>query len=485
MPDTTIRLEGIEACLAQILERTDFPVLAENIREVLAGVEDRDASLRHVTNAILKDPGLTLRVLRAANSPQYNRGQPIHTVAHALALVGLDPVRDMALSLLLFQHFRASVPAARQLLLLSLLSANHGRETAAWVKYPLFEQAYLCGMFRNLGEILLACYYPAEYAAVLIDMNTRRCSSKASCHKVLGFTYEDLGRRAAESWKLPENVVCTIAETPATMRPRTELDWLRMVTNFGHDLTTAIHRLDPEGARARIGLLVQDYAPALGLRLEDIQEIAASAIRETRAMFGALRVPMDELRLRRMTEHALDSLPPEPVAETPAEAAEPGPDELLERMGQEIESEIASRRYELNHVLMMILETMVRGLGFDRAMFCLVDSAAGELRARLGLGPDVESLLDRFRFPLTSRAAPLDAVLSEHKDLIVHDGRFANSEFGKVAGAPFFGLYPVTANNVLVGCFYFDRRQASPPLEPRRLVQLRRLRDLAASVIRK
>ena len=62
----------------------------------------------------------------------------------------------MATGVVLLEHFRKHSPGLKELILLSLLTANHAREVADRVGYPKREEAYLCGMFRNLGEVLVA-----------------------------------------------------------------------------------------------------------------------------------------------------------------------------------------------------------------------------------------------------------------------------------------------------------------------------------------
>jgi HD-like signal output (HDOD) protein len=96
----------------------------------------------------------------------YNRsGRPILSVAHAASLMGMQAIRDVAAGTMLFEHFRKRSPGVRELMILSLLSANHAREAAQKLGFARPEEAYLCGMFRNLGEILVACYLPEDYDA--------------------------------------------------------------------------------------------------------------------------------------------------------------------------------------------------------------------------------------------------------------------------------------------------------------------------------
>jgi len=485
----TSRQEALESRLQQILQRTDFPALAEHIQELMLRISDEESSLRHVTNVILKDMGLALRVLRTANSAQYNRsGKPILTVAHAAALLGLEALRNMTTSLLLFRHYQTRSPGTKQLMLLGLLTANHARETSEMVGYPRWEEAYLCGMFRNLGEVLLACYFPEDYARILATMKEKGATERPACLEVAGCTYEELGRAAAQHWNMPDRAISSMAPAPQVVKPRSEAEWLSAVTSFSHELTSAVHRMDPDGARARVNHLLQVYGPGMGLAREQIQKIADRAIIETKATFDMLRMPLDDLRLRKQTETALETAFAKTAAVEPAAPAAaqemPAGEALIERIAQEVQSVSgAGGELDLNHVLLMILEGLYRGGGFDRVLFCLVSPDHTTVQARLGLGEGIDELLGKFQFPISRQAPPIAASLLAKRDLFVHDGRYAGSGFVQVTGANCFGIYPVVVSGVLVGCIYFDRRSPEAPLSAALKAGVGRLRDLAATAI--
>ncbi len=64
--------------LAEIAGMAEFPALSHSIEQVLLKV-DEEVSIQHITNVILKDYSLTLRILRTANSALNNRsGRQIH-----------------------------------------------------------------------------------------------------------------------------------------------------------------------------------------------------------------------------------------------------------------------------------------------------------------------------------------------------------------------------------------------------------------------
>jgi HD-like signal output (HDOD) protein len=91
----------------------------------------------------------------------------------------------------------------RELVMLSLLSANHAREIAERAGGIPGEEAYLLGMFRNLGEVLVASYLPEQYAAVLRDVAAHKCAPEISCRRVLHFSYEELAIEVLRDWHIP------------------------------------------------------------------------------------------------------------------------------------------------------------------------------------------------------------------------------------------------------------------------------------------
>jgi Predicted signal transduction protein len=192
-------------------------------------------------------------------------------------------------------------------MLLSLLTAAQAREIAARVGYPRREEAYICGMFHNLGEVLTACYKPREYASILVLMKERRCSEAEAALRILGFTYAELAQAASREWNLPDRVIQSM-DPSAGRTGKSALGLLAVVTACSHALTSAIHRSDPAAGRARLRRLSEEFGPALGLDAESFRDVIEAGLHETRETFAILRVPLDELRLTQHTESVLDSL---------------------------------------------------------------------------------------------------------------------------------------------------------------------------------
>ena len=430
----------------------------------------------------MREVSVSLKLLRTANSPLYNRsGRPILSVTHAASLLGMQGIRDLAAGIMLFQHFRDKSPSLKELMLLSLMTANHTRECANVLQYPRLEEAYLCGMFRNLGEVLVACYYPADYAAILSARTACHLPDRLASRKVLRFTYEDLGRAMIEHWGLPETVRhCLTNEVqPGTARINPHgRDFLPVVSSFGHQLTECTYRTDPMVSRRRVAALREAFAVSLGLSKQQLDNVMEASLGETGETARLLQIPVDELRLERQLQVALKAKP-EPV-EVQEPAAGAG-----DRLTQ-LRRQMASATWDLNEVLMGLLEEAFRSGPFDQVLFGLVDPLTNTIHGRLGLGDNIDILLDRFRFPLSLRGGPVALAILRKHDLFAFtqgETRFDRSGFARELGSGQFALCPVIVEAAVIGCLYCNRWE--PLTGNAREVEnrIRELRDVAALAI--
>lgn len=495
MEQEATRQERIEACLTEVLRQPDFPAISQHIQQLMQALQDDEASFRYLTSLVLRDYSLTLKVLRTANSAQYNRsGRPILSVSHAVVLLGAEAIRCLAGSLTLFDHFRRLSPGLKELMLLSLLTANQARAAAIQLRFPHREEAYLCGMLCNLGEVLIACYFPQQYTAILRLVKEENRSAQEACHEVLGFAYAELGQAVARHWKMPESVERCIRD-PGT-KPQAEgvdhAGLLGHLVAFSHGLTTAVYRRDQEGVRSRVNLLIQDHLPVLALRKDDVDRILDSALLDTKSTFQLLNIPLDSLRLSRQTEATIAASPePAPAApESPADIAGLSTSaDLWEQLTREIEDLLhRGAELQLSNVLLMILEAIYRGGRFDRVLFGLVNPEHTHVHGRVALGEGAEALRERFRFPLSPRGGPIGAALHLARELFLPGyggATFAEAETLKMLGAAGFGLLPIVVDRVLVGCLYFDRMNYVWRPDPQTAKLLEKLRDLAAVAIQK
>jgi len=481
--------------MRMILSEADFPAISKDALDALKHMPEDEASVQRLANIVLREYALTLKVLRTANSAYYRRSdKTIQSAAHAMLLLGARTVRHLAASLLVFDHYRKRSPGLKELMLLSLLTANHAREIAMRRRLPDAEEAHLCGMFRNLGEVLVAGYFPRDYARILQHLELKHRGEAIAAFEVLGFRFEELGEAMARHWGMPESVIGGIrADGPLAS---TELG---VIVSFAHDLTSAVYRRETDARRDTVAEVLARYAKRLDLTREEVVGVLDAALAETKEVFASAKVSVDDLKLRRLQGAAMSelgtwaaaanaaapaadlvALPPEPE---PA----PGSEEIAElhRLRDELAVEVVrvaqpTSGEDLNRVILMVLEGIFRGGPFDRVVFCMITPDRSAVKARYGLGTGVEALLEKFSFELSPREGPVAVAMLRRQSVCVpveRDFTAQELRFAQSLGASSFGVFPVVVGTRLVGCVYCDRPWNARLPERDALAYVRKLCD--------
>jgi HD-like signal output (HDOD) protein len=486
---TLSKQASLENYMRRIQLQPNLPAFSDHMAQLTQAVGDESTTLNLLTNIILKNVSLTAMVLRAANSFHYNpRGKPILSVSRAVTVMGWDSVRNLGVGVLLFEHFREQMEKPKELILLMLLTGNHARQVAMQAGLRGIEEAYLCGMFRNLGELIAACYLPKEYADILESANGNQRAQAEACERVLNLRFEDLGKAMAHHWNLPDTVA-NCMENPNLPAPmgQSDLEKLRTISSFSHALSAAVYRQDPSEGQHALQKVIGKYGATLPVKESDIPAILEAALFETEDTFRAARLPVDRAGLM---SHVLAATGRERTAaqlQDGSEPAAPGPSDVLRSLIKELSVMLdAGEDFDLNAVIMMILEAIYRGAGLDRALFCLVNADRTQVQARLGVGADVEPLIEKFRFPISIRSGPIAAALLGKQDLMVDMGtsvRYSCSPFMNVVGAPCFGILPLIVDGIVAGCLYFDSDSESFTFDSQKKQALLELRRFGVTAI--
>jgi HD-like signal output (HDOD) protein len=460
--------------LARIQEASDFPALSRQIIDTISLIDDDASSLQRLANVVLREYSLTLSVVRTANTVHYRRtGRPIQSATHAMMMLGARTVRHLASSLLLFENYSKRSPVLKELMVMSLITANHARETSSRLERSDPEEAHLCGMFRNLGEVLIACHFPDDYARIQELIHGHGQSVTGAANTVLGFRYEDLAVAVSRHWGMPDSVVAGIRARPGAI-----VSDASAITAFSHDLTLAIYRRpttpdDSVGAERAVHAVMERHAGHLPVTRDQVRDVVEAALDETRELFSTAHLPMETRQLKELSDAARTAmgLSLTPTGEWEIEATDtrdaPGSLPLRRRLRQELESKVdAASGAELGDVLLLALEAALRGGPYDRVIACVLSADRTSLSARSGLGEGVEALMTKFEFPMGARGGPVVALLQQRLATYLPVDRTptaAETRWAQQIGVTQFGVFPIIVSGTIVGCLYVDRPTHAAP----------------------
>ena len=194
------------ARLARFFEGVQLPTLPEVAHTLVSTLNDEDIPFEKVQKAISRDPALTAKLLRLANSARFGLPRQVVTLDDAITMVGLNQVRTLAMAACLAGSFSA-VKGVDSTMFWQASSATAGY--AQWLARPVgadVQQAWLAGFMVRLGELIIAQKAPEEIFAIerLPHLAGVRWEREISA---LGFTEAHVAAELARRWNFPESIV--------------------------------------------------------------------------------------------------------------------------------------------------------------------------------------------------------------------------------------------------------------------------------------
>jgi HD-like signal output (HDOD) protein len=171
--------------------------------------ESKPATVEQITEAIIKDPFLTARVLAVANSAHFNRGgRTVSTVSQAVLMLGLQQIRTIVFSVMVLDKLpdQAKAGLIRNRTVASAFSGSVGRVMAQQIKYAEKEKAFLAGAFSQFGQLLVYSFLPQE-AAEFEERKAAGEDSVALSREIFGSDVHDLGREIARLLRVPDALI--------------------------------------------------------------------------------------------------------------------------------------------------------------------------------------------------------------------------------------------------------------------------------------
>ena len=289
---------------AALLER----VRSAGVLPTLPGAAERAARLalmerqhtEELARVVLQDPALCFEMLRSVNSAQVRGTQlagsgPILTVRRAIAMIGLDGARRVALGLRAWPG--PLEQAAAEDLQRCIGGAQHAARLAARLRPAGYdaELVSLVALMQNLGRLVVQYHFPDEMRQIrkLIHPSSPAVTAlteAAAAQAVLGADLESMGTAVARWWGMDEPVLQMMRRWPTGAHARpgdNDADVFREVASAANEAVDTL-ALVPRFAAAALERVALRHARTLGLSPKELRsELQASARAQGGAVAGA------------------------------------------------------------------------------------------------------------------------------------------------------------------------------------------------------
>lgn len=434
----------IQFLLRRMRLKNDFPALAQSISTLnrLADSSDKDST--QLANIIVKDQGLSSKILRVVNSAYYGAfSGTIGTISRAVVILGVNGVRSIAASLSLLEHFgdRSNVGHIKDMLSESLYSGLCAREICKGVDRDLAEEALLGTMLRRLGGILVAYYLPDEEQEIRRLQEVDGLEALEAERQVLGTDYARIGREVAREWNFPVDIRACLEDPGELPRKRVQdrSGRLRLLAHLADEATVTLRQGRSERSLAKMKRLVSDYARVLGVEPLDIVDSIGSAKQEY--MDFKVNFVSDKEKVRFVQSLDEEAVGAQDRTQVVVPAGDQGAltvsvsdtgtihtrvagvldrEQMLSEGLQEVTRMLVGT-YRRSELIDVVLEILYRGMGFKRIIAAEWNAHTSELVAVAGVGDEVEELQRNFRLRCKGRPNLLTIAHMQNSDVYIKD----------------------------------------------------------------
>lgn len=512
----------LDFLLRRMRHKSDFPALSESVSAINKIANSETESINKLSSAILKDFALTNKILRLVNSAYFRPagGGSISTVSRAVIVLGFEAVRNIAITVLLFEHMqnKGNANQLKEDFLRANLAGILAKDISATAQMRDLEQTFICSLFHSLGRLLSQFYFPEESDEIRRLIAQKSCAEDTAALQVLGISFEEMGIAIARQWGFPPLIVSTMRKLPAgrIKKPVTQEERLRVLSSFSNELCDMIAQATPEARDREMKKTMARFAEAVSLDAKALQETVQRAIVEVAEFARIIHLNMQQTTFGKQmrqfahgsagldaavdAQSAQDSLNGTLLHERDFhdsfadDAALAG--QVVDAQGiltagiQDISNTLVDG-FKLNDILRIILETMYRAMGFKRVVLCIRDAKAGCMQGRFGFGPNANEVARAFRFSLSFAPDIFHAATSKGVDILIsdiNDPKIATRVpdwYRKAVPAHSFVLFPLNIKGNPVALIYADRDEPGGISIPENeLSLLRTLRNQAILAIK-
>lgn len=194
--------------MAAILDPSRLPTPPAIALQIIQAASRPNCKPAEIIALISRDPALCAKILRAVNSCLYGLTKPVGSLERAIVILGLNPLRSLALGLSLTasQTGMAADSAMKAYWLSSVSGAILAREIAVRMKHQLPDDDLVAGLLRDLGTILMQRTYPEAWQTV--EQGQRLPGLVCNLEEdVFGLNHADVTAELLRGWQIPEDTV--------------------------------------------------------------------------------------------------------------------------------------------------------------------------------------------------------------------------------------------------------------------------------------
>lgn len=190
----------------------NIPKLPSSTMNLINLVFDDEVDIDELVKLISQDVSLSAEVMKMANSPIYRTTEAVESLSRAVVNLGLDTIKKIVLSIVVIDSMRDLLPpeSINTLLTHALVTATAGQIIAEKTGLVKSEEAFLNGLFLNLGVFVCASMWPRAFHKCYQEAHEQGIQLDLMIGEKFQVKPLELSRQVAIKWGLPSRIIDTI-----------------------------------------------------------------------------------------------------------------------------------------------------------------------------------------------------------------------------------------------------------------------------------
>jgi len=193
----------------------ELPLLPDILLHLNRVLHSKSVTIDAVNTIIEKDPALTAKILKLANSSYYGLSYLVGTLKKAITVLGFNTIRNLAVTVsvsgVFTRNHHRSIDV-QELWHHSIGCAIASKSLLSKKDPVIQEKAFMCGILHDIGKIIIFLNLPEDTKKILDKIRGNKFLTQSEAEReLLGFDHSDLGSFIAEKWHFPKELACSIS----------------------------------------------------------------------------------------------------------------------------------------------------------------------------------------------------------------------------------------------------------------------------------
>ncbi len=191
-----------------------LPVLFGELNKML---ENPFTSNKKISELLIKDQAMVVKVLKLSNSALYSKRQEITNLSNAITFLGTQTLKNLILQISMVRLFASDEEGFPEFnpdvfWEHSLGTAYLTGILAKKLNLPPNEDYYLGGLLHDIGKLCIYQFYPQKFKEIVMKQLDENCLELVAEEAVLGVNHAEIGEYLAIQWNFKDIIVTGIKE---------------------------------------------------------------------------------------------------------------------------------------------------------------------------------------------------------------------------------------------------------------------------------